>query len=127
MFSSLLKEFFLNFKGEKVKTKKRQKDETKRQEEDIGEPQKHILHFIDNDACVDNIVLSKFVMKNTKYMEIKYSWLREKWEDGTIWPVKISSGENISDCLTKAAEIRGSVFLSLYNFDRKARESSFEE
>ena len=94
MFSSLLKEFFLNFKGEKVKTKKRQKDETKRQEEDIGEPQKHILHFIDNDACVDNIVLSKFVMKNTKYMEIKYSWLREKWEDGTIWPVKISSGEN---------------------------------
>ena len=70
---------------------------------DIGEPQRHILHFIDNDACVDNIV-SKFVMRNTKYMEIKYSWLREKWEDGTIWPVKISSKENISDFLTKAAE-----------------------
>ena len=39
--------------------------------EDIGEPQKHILHFIDNDACVDNIV-SKFVMKNTKYMSFQF-------------------------------------------------------
>ena len=62
--------------------------------EDIGEPQKHILHFIDNDACVDNIV-SKFVMKNTKYMEIKYSWLREKWEDGDDDSSSFSFGRRV--------------------------------
>ena len=33
-----------------------------------------------------------------------YSKQEKKWEDGTIWPVKMSSKENISDFLTKAAE-----------------------
>ena len=55
---------------------------------DIGESRSHVLHFIDNQACVDNII-SKFVMKNTKCIEIKYSWLKEAWENGTVWSVKI--------------------------------------
>ena len=38
--------------------------------------QSHILHFIDNKACVDNIT-SRYTMKNTKYMQVKYSWIRD--------------------------------------------------
>ena len=56
----------------------------------------------------------------------------EKWEDGTIWPVKISSKENISDFLTKAAEdvknkeqlnrchfiVNGTYFLTYFEFEK---------
>ena len=76
---------------------------------DINEPQSHILHFIDNEACVDNIT-ARFVMKQTKYLEIKYAWLRDVWEKGMVWPVKIPTTMNISDFLTKPAEdIKGGI------------------
>ena len=60
-----------------------------------------------------------------------YSKQEKKWEDGTIWPVKMSSKENISDFLTKAAEdvknkeqlnrchfiVNGTYFLTYFEFE----------
>ena len=75
----------------------------------FGEPQSQVLHFIDNEPCVDNIT-ARFTMKQTKYLEIKYAWLRDVWEKGIIWPVKIPTVANISDFLTKPAEdIKGGI------------------
>ena len=58
----------------------------------------------DNLGVIQNATIKDSLLKK-KHVEIRYHKVREAVAAGIIVPIKISSAENLSDCLTKSLPI----------------------
>jgi Reverse transcriptase (RNA-dependent DNA polymerase)/Integrase core domain len=57
--------------------------------------------FVDNQGCID-LTSNPVHHKRTKHIDIRHHFIRECVEDHTVEILKIPTGENISDVLTKS-------------------------
>ena len=68
--------------------------------QELGLHQKEYVVYCDSQSAID---LSKNTMYHarTKHIDVRYHWIREKIEDGSMQVMKIPISENPSDMMTK--------------------------
>jgi hypothetical protein len=65
--------------------------------EEVNDP---VNLFIDNQSAI-KLICNPVYHKRTKHIDIQYHFIREKYEDGYIKPIYISSENQLADILTK--------------------------
>ena len=68
--------------------------------QELGLHQKEYVVYCDSQSAID---LSKNSMYHarTKHIDVRYHWIREKLEDGSMQVKKVPISENPSDILTR--------------------------
>lgn len=67
----------------------------------VGEDEESILIFVDNQGTIKLIKNPEF-HKRTKHIEVRYHFIRQKYEDGIINIQYVPSSDQLADILTKA-------------------------
>ena len=71
---------------------------------DLGYPDHQIYLFVDNKGAID---LSKNPVHHarSKHIDIRYHYIRQKVQDGSVQVLKVASNRNYADVFTKPPKI----------------------
>ena len=68
--------------------------------QELGLHQKEFVVYCDSQSAID-LSKNSIYHARTKHIDVRYHWIREKIEDGSMHVMKIHTSENPSDMLTK--------------------------
>lgn len=97
---------------------------------EIKEPtQLPVKLYVDNQSAIKLIRNPEF-HKRTKHIDIKYHFVREKYDEGRINPIYVPSEEQLADILTKPLpkstfqRLRGDIGVNLQDYSTSRKSSN---